>query len=715
MLRWLRAWLERVPIDEPVQRQQAVTVQILCLFAIAWIAATLAPIAYRGQVRANAFDFAVLGLGLVPALAVAVVLVRRGRYRAGLYTALGGILAPILLLLAQGLEFSAARIAIAAIPLAAAALLLGRRLLWGVFLGCVAAFAVAALRDAGSLGGPTVGRAAAPLGLFTQTVLTYLALVVVLDRFGGLFHDALARALKREADLKASEERFRVAFVTSPDSMNLSRLSDGVYVEVNDAFVRLSGFAREEMVGRTSAERDLWVDRGQRASLMERVAGGKPVTNVEAEFRRKNGEVFTGLLSARVVTIGGARYLLGIVRDITERRRAEREHEALQEQFRQAQKLEAIGRLASGVSHDFNNVLTSILASTQLVKSARPSDHPCLPDLQQIDADACRAAELTRQLLSFARRYDAAPQVIRVEDRARSLEKMLRRVMGANIAVETAFAREGWPVFVDPGQVEQVILNLAVNARDAMPSGGRLRIATENVVVHPGPARPGEPAPGDYLLLSVVDSGSGMSPEVLAHAFEPFFTTKGSQGTGLGLATCFGIVAQAGGTIAVESAPGAGTRFRIHLPRAAAVVARAGEPQALDLHGAGTILLVEDDATVRRPAVRSLQQLGYQVIDAASASEAQAKLSREPKPVDALVMDVQLPDGEGRSAASRILGGQVGAPVLFVSGSLEAPAVEPGGGGPATDFLAKPYTPIDLARKLRALLERARRPAGGPA
>jgi PAS domain S-box-containing protein len=707
MLRSLRAWLERVPIPDPLRRAQAVTVQVLCFLAIAWALTSVGGFAVRGLLLENAFDVAVVMFGLVPTLSAAIVLLRSGRYGAGLYVGLAGIFVPIALLLVQGVEFSLPRIALVAIPLSAAALLLGRRALWIVFLGAAAVLAVAALRDAGHLGGPgPMHRAVVPLGLFAQAVTTYLVLAIVLDRFGGLLREALAQALRREADLKASEERFRLAFETSPDAMNLVRVSDGVYVAVNDAFVRLSGFAVEEMVGRTSAERDLWVDRTQRRSLMQRLAGGDPIQNVEAEFHRKDGSTFSGLLSAREVTISGTRYVLGIVRDVTDRKRSAQEREALHEQLRQAQKLEAIGRLAGGVAHDFNNVLTSILASAELVKEALGPDHPCREDVLQIDADARRAAELTGQLLSFARKHDAAPQVIRVEDRARSLERMLRRVMGASIAVETAFQAESWPVFIDPGQVEQVILNLAVNARDAMPSGGRLRIVTENVTIPAGSARPGEPAPGDYVLLSVADSGTGMTPEVLAHAFEPFFTTKGSHGTGLGLATCFGIVTQAGGTIAVESTAEAGTRFRIYLPRAAAVVATSGKPQALDLHGSERILVVEDDATVRRLATRSLQQLGYEVVDAGSASEAHAKLAHEPGRVDCLVMDVQLPDGEGRPAAERILTGRGRVPVLFVSGSPDAL----GSGDPSSEFLAKPYTPIDLARRLRALLARAHRP-----
>ena len=523
---------------------------------------------------------------------------------------------------------------------------------------------------------------------------------------------SLARALeaeraRREAELRASVERFRLVFETSPDAMNLVRLSDGVYVEVNDAFSRMSGYDREEMIGRTSAERELWVDRAQRDWLIQDVLRGKAVGHVEADFRRKDGSIIHGQLSARGVTIAGTPYLLGIVRDETDRRRAAHEHEVLQAQLRQAQKLEAIGRLAGGVAHDFNNILTSILASAALLENTLPADHAGRADVQQIGTDALRAAQLTRQLLAFARREEIAPQLIRVEDRARNIEKMLKRVVGANISIVTSLEGKGWPVFVDPGQLEQVILNLAVNARDAMPAGGRLTIATRNVTVAAGDARTPVPAPGDYVLLTVSDSGHGMSPEVVAHAFEPFFSTKGDQGTGLGLATCYGIVTQAGGSIAIESEQGTGTCVRIHLPRAATVAASQHEPQVTSLDGSERVLLVEDDPGVRQLAVRSLEQLGYKVLAAGSASEAHAKLVGQAERIDCLVMDLQLPDGQGPPAATRILEGHGQVPILFVSGSPEALGAVRADGHASCAFLAKPYTPVELARELRALLDLA--------
>jgi nitrogen-specific signal transduction histidine kinase/ActR/RegA family two-component response regulator len=397
-------------------------------------------------------------------------------------------------------------------------------------------------------------------------------------------------------------------------------------------------------------------------------------------------------------------HLFTVVRDITEQRREERERLALVERLRHAQKLEAIGRLTSGVAHDFNNVITSILASAQLLRDELAPDHPGHADVDQVAADARRAGELTRQLLLVARKHVAAPQVFRIEDRSRSLEKLLHRVAGASLTVETRFAEGSWPVFVDPGQVEQVILNLAVNARDAMQAGGTLAISTENVTVPGDPAPRGAVPPGEYVLLTVSDTGIGMAPEVLAHAFEPFFTTKDEHGTGLGLATCAEIICQAGGHIAVESAPGAGTRFRIHLPRAATVAGSPEAPQAIGITGEETILVVEDDHVVRRAAVRALEQLGYTVVDAASVSEATVKVSRHSGPLDCVVVDCVLPDGAGTDLAVRIRERHPGVQVLVVSG-LPTFAAVGASSVHAFELMTKPYAPIDLARRVRLLLD----------
>ena len=528
-----------------------------------------------------------------------------------------------------------------------------------------------------------------------------------LGRVAALVTDVTERVRTR-ASLRESEEIVRVAFTMSPDAINITRLADGVYIAVNEGFCRATGWREEEAVGRTSAELGIWADRSVRDRLVAAAMAGGSVHNVEVAIRRKDGTLLAGLISTQMVVVGGVPCLLTVTRDITDRRTADEEHALLQDQLRQAQKMEAIGRLAGGVAHDFNNILTSILSTAELLKRSLPPDHPGRGDADQIQEDADRASQLTRHLLAFARRQMVAPKVIRVDERASAMEKMLRRVLGENVLLETRFAEGSWPVLVDPGQLEQVLLNLAVNARDAMPDGGRLTIATDNVAIAAG-QQVGALVPGDYLLLTVSDSGAGIPAEILPQIFEPFFTTKGGQGVGLGLATCYGIVRQAGGEILAESAPGFGSRFRVYLPRATAPADEpAAEPGARSLGGRETVLVVEDDPHVRGVAVRALSELGYRVLSAGGAAEAASVSSVHPGPIDILVMDVVLSDGNGRDAALALRASRPETRVLFVSGYAETVLVHRGVAEAGVNFLPKPYTPASLASAVRAVLDAAK-------
>jgi len=531
-------------------------------------------------------------------------------------------------------------------------------------------------------------------------------------RVAALVMDATDR-WQAERRLRESEEQLRVAFEMSPDAVSLNRVDSGAYVAVNEGFCRHTGWTEAEVVGRTSLDLGI-CEPAVVEAILANLREGRLLENHELKFRRRDGSRGDALVSGRVVSIGGTPCLLTVTRDVTDRKRAEEERAALAEQLREAQKMEAIGRLAGGVAHDFNNILTSVLSTAELMKRDLPQDHPCRADADQIQEDAERAAELTRQLLAFARRQMVAPRVVRVEERTLRLEKMLSRVLGENVALVTRFAADCWPVLVDPGQLEQVVVNLAVNARDAMPDGGRLVISAENATV-PSGARVGSLAPGDYVVLAVTDSGRGMTKEVLARIFEPFYTTKGSRGVGLGLATCYGIVRQAGGDILAESTPGAGSRFRVYLPRAAAATAVDDEPAARDVGGTETVLLVEDDAHVRRVAVRALADLGYRVLEAGTAREAAERADAQAGPVDVVVMDAVLPDGNGRDAAEGLRMRRPGIAVLFVSGYAEDLLVHRGVPARGLRFLPKPYTPRGLAAAVRAALDAARAQTGAGA
>ena len=528
-------------------------------------------------------------------------------------------------------------------------------------------------------------------------------------RVAALVMDVTERERTR-ASLRESEEILRVAFTMSPDAVNITRLADGVYIAVNEGFTRSTGWSEAEAIGRTSAELGLWVDRSVRERLLAAVRAGRSVHNEEVAIRRKDGGLVASLISTQMVTVGGAPCLLSVTRDITDRRRADEEQAYLQEQLRQSQKMEAIGRLAGGVAHDFNNVLTSILSTAELLKRSLPPDHPGRADADQIQEDADRATELTRHLLAFARRQMVAPKVIRVDERASAMEKMLHRVLGENVFLVTHFAEGSWPVLIDPGQLEQVLLNLAVNARDAMPDGGRLTIATDNVVVRAG-EQVASLLPGEYLLLTVSDSGAGIPPEVLPQIFEPFFTTKGAHGVGLGLATCYGIVRQAGGEILAESTPGFGSRFRVYLPRSTAPLDQpAADPSAGPVAGHETLLVVEDDPHVRGVAVRALSALGYRVLSASGVADAESVAGAHPGPIDLVVMDVVLSDGNGREAAARLRATRPDSRVLFVSGYAEAVLVHRGVAEAGVNFLPKPYKPAALATAVRAALDGHGRP-----
>jgi signal transduction histidine kinase/CheY-like chemotaxis protein len=373
--------------------------------------------------------------------------------------------------------------------------------------------------------------------------------------------------------------------------------------------------------------------------------------------------------------------------------RARWQQEELRAQLERAQRLEAVGRLAGGVAHDFNNLLTVILAGAELAL-----EHPGLPttlraEMESIGEAGQRASALTRQLLAFSSRQVLRPEVLDLNAVVRGIERMLRRLLGEDIHIELALGEGlGW-VEADPGQLEQVILNLAVNARDAMPRGGILRLGTSS-------------GPGGTVRLTVADTGMGMEPEVLARAFEPFFTTKEpGEGTGLGLSTVYGIVKQSRGDIAVESAPGAGSTFTITLPCVAEAASPRPAPAAPGIdRGMGTILLVEDDEAVRRLTARMLVRVGYFVLEAASGEEALSLAEAVESSVDLLLTDVVMPGLDGPTLAARL----PTLPVLFMSGYHDAAIRHRGAFSGDLPFLGKPFDLATLARRVGEAIEAGR-------
>jgi PAS domain S-box-containing protein len=529
---------------------------------------------------------------------------------------------------------------------------------------------------------------------------------------------------ERTEHLRESEERFRIAFQTSPDAINLTRLTDGTYVAVNEGFLRLTGYTEEEVVGRSALTLGIWDDPADRARLVAAVQRDGFMENLEARFRGKDGRVIIGLMSARRIELQGQPHLLTITRDVGAWKAAEAERDRLQLQFQQAQRLEGIGRLAGGVAHDFNNLLTVIIGCLESLREQVGATPALREDLDQITAAAGRARDLTRQLLAFARKQVIAPVPLDLAEVVRDSERLLQRVVGEDVTLSVETEPGLWPVLCDPAQLEQVILNLVVNARDAMPAGGTLSIAARNAEVEllldP---QTGERRLGRWVRLSVRDSGTGMTPEVQAHLFEPFFTTKPSgKGTGLGLATVHGIVAQNGGYIEVESAPGRGTTFDVFLPRAADPPAapRPGAAPRTTTSCGETLLVIEDDPLVRNVTVRALRGAGYQVLVAGTGAEALSLLAQHEGPLDLVVTDVIMPGLTGPQVVDELRRTRPGLRALFVSGYAQDAIAQRGGLPDGVELLPKPFTSTSLLARVAALLvtrgaDRAGVPASRPA
>jgi CheY-like chemotaxis protein len=371
--------------------------------------------------------------------------------------------------------------------------------------------------------------------------------------------------------------------------------------------------------------------------------------------------------------------------------------------------MEAAGRLAGGIAHDFNNLLTAILGTAEILLSHLPPGDGFRDDVEEIKRAATRAANLTRQLLAFSRRQVLQPRTIDLDTLAHGVESLLRRLIGEHITLSVRTAPGLWLVRADPGQLEQVIVNLSVNARDAMPTGGSLVIDTANLTFE-GTSHGAESImpPGDYVLLTVSDSGSGMDEETLRHVFEPFFTTKApGKGTGLGLATVYGIVKQSGGFIYADSEPGRGSRFRIYLPRVEGTPENTEvQPASTTPRASGLILLVEDEEAVRRLARRVLENVGYRVLEAASGFEALTLVERLDQPLDLVVTDVIMPGMSGQELSARLRATHPTLRILYVSGYTDDTILQHGNLLPNTAFLQKPFSPASLTERVREVIGR---------
>jgi two-component system cell cycle sensor histidine kinase/response regulator CckA len=516
---------------------------------------------------------------------------------------------------------------------------------------------------------------------------------------------ALEKALEKRRlgrALRDSEARYRALVEGSIQGLSIHR---GFVIEfANASLAAMFGYAGPPaLIGRDLrvlvAPHEIPRVEGYAAACQE----GEPApSRYEFQGVRRDGTLIWVETLMSVTSWRDGTALLATFVDVTERKR-------LEDHLRQAQKMEAIGRLAGGVAHDFNNLLTVISGRAQ-IELARPElSEPSRRNVDLIAEAARRASALTRQLLAFSRKQVLQPRVLDVDIVVARLEPLLRRLIGEDIDLVTATEPVLGRVRADPGQLEQVVMNLAVNARDAMPQGGRLTIETANVELDEAYARQqADVHPGPYVLLAVSDTGVGMDAETQAHLFEPFFTTKGvGEGTGLGLATVYGIVKQSGGHITAYSEPGRGATIKIYLPRVdAASELREAEPEAVVLRrGSETVLLVEDDEAVRELTREVLEMQGYSVLAVADAAEAPRVVEGASGPIHLLVTDVVMPRLSGRELTERLRSLRPGLRVLYISGYADTAIVHHGVLDPGTPFLQKPFTPDALLRSVRKVLD----------
>jgi two-component system cell cycle sensor histidine kinase/response regulator CckA len=633
------------------------------------------------------------------------------------------------------------------------------------------------------------------------------------------YDELLHKLIKQEeieARLRESQELFRLAFHTNPDSINLNRASDGMYIDINQGFTSLMGYEREEVVGKTSIELNIWANPHDRVRLVEALRADGYVRNLEALFRKKNGDIGIGLMSASLLSFRNETVILSITRDITERKKADEKifesekryrtlfetaniavfvvekktqkildannaacqltgrsmdelcrlfawdlvengtensfaglaevtsasnftkvtfirpdrayrftslsvvplddekmfiiarditnEVKLEEQFLQAQKMDALGKLAGGIAHDFNNLLVPIIGFSELgMNKIKPEDQ-FYANFEQIHDAGIQASNLTRQILAFCRKQVLELKTIDLNKVIEQFKKMLRRIISENIELKTIQDPSLDLIRADPSQIEQVLINLVINARDAMPGGGFLTIETNNVVLDENYVQKYlDVTPGAYVLLTVSDTGIGMDAATRAHIFEPFFSTKPmGKGTGLGLATVFGIVKQHNGHVWVYSEPGHGASFKIYFPR---IVSRKQETEPivtkkLQVKGSGTVLVVEDEIRVRRLICKTLDEHGFKVLEATNPTEGIERATAYTDKIHLLLSDVVMPQMNGRQLYEKLKSIHPESQVLYISGYTENIIVHQGILEENINFLQKPFTIESLAHKV---------------
>ncbi len=526
----------------------------------------------------------------------------------------------------------------------------------------------------------------------------------------GMLTDITERK-RAEAALRLSEEKFAKTFNASPVWVSVSTIAEGLIMEVNDTFTNLTGFTREEVIGRTSVELGLLLDPPRdRARVMEIARRDGRFYNLEMPMRFKDGQVHHMLWSAEAMELAGTPCLLNVLVDITEHKRTLEEKGKLEIQFRQAQKMEALGTLAGGIAHDFNNILGAIMGYAEMAQRRALGGRPNQTELAQVIQSAERARDLVKRILTFSRKAEADLRPMDLNKCLRDTLRMLEHSLPKMVAIESHLDPSLRQVMADSNQMEQVIMNLATNAADAMPDGGRLIWETSNIDIENGKRRLHQDlAPGRYVLLMVTDTGKGIPPEIAEHIFEPFFTTKEvGKGTGLGLSTAYGIVSNHGGRLACYSEPGMGATFKIYLPaikNGSVETSGGGQPSQEMLRGSETILFVDDEPTIRELGTNFLADFGYQTLTASTGEEAVEIYRSRPGHIALVVMDLGMPGMGGHRALQDILDIDPRAKVIISSGYSAFGRVTSALDSGAAGYVAKPFRQFDLLGVVRRILD----------
>lgn len=511
--------------------------------------------------------------------------------------------------------------------------------------------------------------------------------------------------------LKESEEKYRKTFEFSPHPIIISTLDDGRFIDVNEAFCGLCGYNKNEIIGKRDIDLNLYANSTDRDVVYKTLRLKGEVTNIELIYRRKDGQTVTGLLSARRLRYKGQECIVALIIDITEQKKLQEERENLEAQLRQAQKMEAVGALAGGIAHDFRNILQAILGCSELLALDLKEGDKGYEEVKEIQKAAQRGSELTHQLLTFSRRVRSKFRPVDVNDEIRSAAKLLGRTLPKTIQIEMSLQEDIPKIEADPAQIEQVLLNLGINARDAMPTGGKLILSSECVLLKQDLWKNDiRIRAGRYVILGVSDTGQGIDPEAMKHIFEPFYTTKGvDKGTGLGLAMVDGIVKNHRGHILCESKPGKGTCFKVYMPVLEADFYEnkvSKREIRRELRGRGeTVLLVDDDRTTLSIAAKGLSRFGYKVLKTHGGEEGLEIFARNRDEIDVVILDYMMPGIDGLSLLKKIHHMNPNVKVILSSGYPLGKNKVSEILGSAHGFLEKPFRIEDMLTSIREVLD----------